>query len=159
MTKGYYHNPEATAAVFDEDGYYQAQDAVRFLDPDNPAAGLVFDGRTGENFKLTSGVWVHNARLRNSTNALGQPFMLEVVVAAPDRDYLTALVFPNMPALRGRFQGAAEAHPDETSFLQSEAVVNFFRDVFKQHNADHTGSSKRFERFTLLTVPPRIDKK
>ncbi len=158
ITRGYYHNPEATSVAFDEEGYYRTGDAGKFLDADDPAAGLIFDGRTGEDFKLTSGVWVHNSRLRGSINQLGQPFLLEVVIAAPNKAYLAAMVFPNIPALRGRFAEAAEAQPDDADFLQSEAVVEFFRDVFRQHNATHQGSSNRFERFTLLTVPPRIDK-
>ena len=158
VTRGYYHNPEATAAAFDDEGYYRIGDAGKFLDPHNPAAGLIFDGRTAEDFKLTSGVWVHNGQLRNSINRLGQPFLLEVIVAAPDREYLTALVFPNVPALRGRFKEASEAHPSEAEFLQSRAVVEFFRNVFKKHNADQPGSSNRFERFSLLLEPPGIDK-
>ena len=158
VTRGYYHNPEATAAAFDDEGYYRIGDAGKFLNPHNPAAGLIFDGRTAEDFKLNSGVWVHNGQLRNSINRLGQPFLLEVIVAAPDREYLTALVFPNVPALRGRFKEASEAHPSEAEFLQSRAVVEFFRNVFKKHNADQPGSSNRFERFSLLLEPPGIDK-
>jgi len=157
VTRGYYNNPTATAAAFDDGGYYRIGDAGKFLDPDQPAAGLIFDGRTSEDFKLTSGVWVHNGQLRNSINKLGQPFLLEVVVAAPDREYLTALVFPNPPALRGRFAEASQAHPDDADFLRSPAVIDFFRDVFKQHNADQRGSSSRFERFALLLEPPGID--
>jgi feruloyl-CoA synthase len=158
VTRGYYNNPVATAAAFDEEGYYRTCDAGKFLDPDNPAAGLIFDGRTGEDFKLTSGVWVHNCHLRNSINQLGQPFLLEVVIAAPNREYLGALVFPNLPALRERFAEASKSHPDDAGFLASEPVVEFFRTVFEQHNATQSGSSGRFERFTLLTVPPRLDK-
>jgi feruloyl-CoA synthase len=158
VTRGYYNNPVATAAAFDEEGYYRTGDAGGFLDPGNPAAGLVFDGRTGEDFKLTSGVWVHNGRLRNSINQLGQRFLLEVVIAAPDREYLGALVFPSLPVLRGRFAEASESHPEDTDFLRSESVVELFRNVFKQHNAAQSGSSGRFERFTLLTIPPRLDK-
>ena len=158
ITRGYYNNTAATAAAFDEEVYYRTGDAGKFLDPDNPSAGLIFDGRTGEDFKLTSGVWVHNSRLRNSINQLGQPFLLEVVIAAPNKEYLTAMVFPNLPLLRARFAVAANAHPDDADFLQSEAVADFFRDIFKRHNAAHSGSSNRFERFTLLTVPPHIDK-
>jgi feruloyl-CoA synthase len=158
VTRGYYNDEAATAAAFDQEGYYRIGDAGKFLDPDDPGAGLIFDGRTGEDFKLTSGVWVHNGRLRNSVNKLGQPFLLEVVVAAPNREYLSALVFPNLPVLRGRLAAASQANAEDADFLQSEAVVEFFRDIFKQHNAGHQGSSNRFERFTLLMVPPRIDK-
>ncbi|UCC63001.1 MAG: AMP-binding protein, partial [Anaerolineae bacterium] len=158
VTRGYYNSPLATAAAFDEEGYYRTGDAGTFLDPANPAAGLVFDGRTGEDFKLTSGVWAHNGRLRNSINQLGQPYLLEVVIAAPDREYLGALVFPNLPALRQRFAAASASHPQEAAFLSSEPVVEFFRDVFKGHNATQTGSSGRLERFTLLTIPPHLDK-
>jgi feruloyl-CoA synthase len=157
VTRGYYNDPIATAAAFDEEGYYRTCDAGRFLDPDNPAAGLIFDGRTGEDFKLTSGVWVHNCHLRNRINQLGQPFLLDVVIAAPDREYLGALVFPNLPVLRERFPKASVSHPEDAGFLSSGPVVEFFREVFKQHNATQRGSSGRFERFTLLTTPPRLD--
>jgi feruloyl-CoA synthase len=157
VTRGYYNNTQATAAAFDKEGYYHTGDAATFLDPDRPEAGLIFDGRTGEDFKLTSGVWVHNAKLRNSINQLGQPFLLEVVIGAPNREYLTALVFPNLPPLRGRFKATSEVHPEDADFLQNEAVINFFHDIFRQHNTKHGGSSNRFERFTLLAVPPRID--
>jgi feruloyl-CoA synthase len=148
----------ATAAAFDEEGYYHTCDAGRFLDPDNPAAGLVFDGRTGEDFKLTSGVWVHNCHLRNRINQLGQPFLLDLVVAAPNREYLGALVFPNLPLLREHFAAASESHPEDTGFLASEPVVEFFRKVFRQHNATQRGSSGRFERCVLLAIPPRLDR-
>jgi feruloyl-CoA synthase len=157
VTKRYYNNPKATAAAFDDEGYYRTGDAGKFLDPDNPAADLVFDGRTTEDFKLNSGVWVHNIQLRNNINRLGQPFLLEVVIAAPDKEYLTALVFPNLPVLRHRFNDVSTLHPDDTAFLHHQRVVGFFRDIFRRHNADQRGSSRRVERFSLLSEPPSID--
>lgn len=158
VTRGYYHDDDATAAAFDEDGYYRSRDAGAFLDPAAPEAGLIFDGRTGEDFKLTSGTWVHNARLRASVNGLGQPYLLEVVVAAPNRDYLTALVFPNLAALRTRFADVgARAVDDDTAFLGSVEVRAFFKDVFARHNQVYPNNSGRIERVLLLAVPPRLD--
>jgi feruloyl-CoA synthase len=157
VMRGYYNNEAATAIAFDHEGYYRTGDAGTFLDSEQPAAGLIFDGRIGEDFKLASGVWVHNGQLRNRINEIGQPLLLEVVIAAPNRDFLTALVFPNLPALRGRFADASQTHPEDADFLRHVAVSEFFRTVFQQHNATQRGSSSRIARFTLLTEPPRID--
>ena len=158
VTTGYFNNSDATARAFDDDGFYRSQDAGKFLDPNNPEKGLIFDGRTTEDFKLSSGTWVHNAAIRNSINNIGQPFLLEVVIAAPNRAYLTALVFPNFPALRRKFPEAAGRHSDNAAFLADNEVNTFFKEVFQQHNKTSTGGSTRIERFTLLPDPPRIDK-
>lgn len=158
VTRGYYRNDQATAEAFDDEGYYHSRDAGAFLNPEEPEAGLIFDGRTGEDFKLTSGTWVHNARLRASINGLGQPYLLEVVIAAPNREYLAALVFPNLPALRGRFADAsASTVEDDAAFLRSDEVRAFFQATFARHNQEYPSSSGCIERVLLLTVPPQLD--
>ena len=111
-----------------------------------------------EDFKLTSGVWVHNAGLRASVNRLGQPFLLDLVVAAPNREYLTALVYPNVAVLRSHFEDLGHAALDDAGFLTSDAVVSLFRDIFRRHNLAEPGSSRRFERFVLLNELPQIDR-
>jgi feruloyl-CoA synthase len=158
VTRGYYHNDQATGEAFDDEGYYRSRDAGALLKPGEPEAGLIFDGRTGEDFKLTSGTWVHNARLRASINGLGQPYLLEVVIAAPNRDYLGALVFPNLAALRSRFSDVtANSAEEDAAFLASEPVRSFFTDVFARHNNEYPTSSARIERVMLLTLPPQLD--
>ena len=64
VTPGYFKAPDLTAKAFDEEGWLRTGDAVRLADPANPAAGLLFDGRTAENFKLSSGTWVNVGTLR-----------------------------------------------------------------------------------------------
>ena len=96
ISKRYYNNPPATEPAFDEEGFYRTGDAVAFSDQENPNAGIIFDGQIGEDFKLTSGVWVRNAQLRGRINTLGKPYLTEVVLAAPNKPDLNALVIPNL---------------------------------------------------------------
>jgi feruloyl-CoA synthase len=158
VTKGYFANPDATWVAFDKEGYYLTQDGGKFLDPENPAKGLIFDGRTSEDFKLVTGVWVNNARLRGSIHSVGQPFLLEVVPAEINRAYLTCLIYPNTPVIRGELQSVSEEFPDDAAFLRSAPVAELFRGIFQKHNAAGGGSSWRIERLILLNEQPRIDK-
>jgi len=158
VTQGYFANPEAALVAFDEDGYYRTQDGGKFLDPDHPEKGLIFDGRTSEDFKLVTGVWVNNARLRRSIHSVGQPFLLEVVPAEINRAYLTCLIYPNTPAIRCELKSASEEFPDDEAFLLSAPVAELFRRILKKHNAVGGGSSWRIERLIILNEQPRIDK-
>ena len=158
ITKGYYNNEQATAVAFDSEGYYCTGDAVAFLDRANPNSGLIFDGRLGEDFKLTSGVWVRSAHIRASLNNIGKPYLMEVVLAAPSKPYLNALIVPHTMALRGRFAELSDAYPTDADFLQLPEVVALFRSVFQEHNHHRTGSSQRIVRFTILTQPLQFDR-
>ncbi len=64
VSPGYLDQPEASADAFDEEGFYRLGDAARLADPYDPTAGLVFDGRLVENFKLASGTFVAAGALR-----------------------------------------------------------------------------------------------
>ncbi len=90
---GYHRQPEATAAAFDEEGFFRTGDAARWVDEDNPTAGIAFAGRLSEEFKLASGTWVRTSTLRTQLIDALQPYVRDLVVAAPDRPYLGALVW------------------------------------------------------------------
>lgn len=55
VTPGYLKRPDLTAEAFDAEGFYKIGDAGRLADPQDPARGIVFDGRIAEDFKLASG--------------------------------------------------------------------------------------------------------
>ncbi len=90
ITPGYWRQPELTRQAFDEDGYWRLGDALRFLDPAAPAKGFVFDGRIAEDFKLSTGTWVHVGELRRSVIAHFAPLLRDAVIAGHDRDEVTA---------------------------------------------------------------------
>ena len=55
---GYWRAPEQTAEAFDAEGFYCSGDAVKPIAADNPGRGFMFDGRTAEDFKLSTGTFV-----------------------------------------------------------------------------------------------------
>ena len=64
ITPGYWRQPQLTAEAFDDEGFYKIGDALKFVDPADPAKGLLFDGRIAEDFKLATGTWVSVGPLR-----------------------------------------------------------------------------------------------
>ena len=89
---GYWRRADLTERVFDEEGYYCLGDAVRLAQVDDAAAGLQFDGRLSEDFKLSTGIWVSVGPLRMALLNVLAPFAQDVVIAGPERDHVTALI-------------------------------------------------------------------
>lgn len=94
ITPGYLGAAEATAAVFDAEGYYCLGDALRPADPDDLTRGFFFDGRIAENFKLATGTWVAVGALRAAlVDALGG-LVRDAVILGEGRDEPGALLIP-----------------------------------------------------------------
>jgi feruloyl-CoA synthase len=140
VTPGYLGRPDLTRAAFDEDGFYRIGDAVKFLDPDQPEQGLVFDGRVTEDFKLDSGTWVHVGGLRVAALAASAPLLQDAVVTGHDRAFVGLLAWPNP---------AAGLAPD--------ALRAAVKDKLAAYNRGAGGSSQRIARVVLLAEPPSID--
>ncbi|RLA37244.1 MAG: feruloyl-CoA synthase, partial [Gammaproteobacteria bacterium] len=119
ITPGYWRRPDLTAQAFDDDGWYCIGDAGRLEDPERPEAGIVFDGRVAEDFKLLSGTWVHAGVLRVTAIAAGAPVIQDAVVTGHDRAEIGLLVFPN---LAGRKTLCPKAGDDVEALLGCDAV-------------------------------------
>src|SRR3954469_17439498 len=122
VTPGYYKRPDLTAAAFDEEGFYRIGDAVKFADPDDATRGVVFDGRVAEDFKLSTGTWVHVGALRVKLIAAGDPLIQDAVITGHDRNEIGAFVFlspaaKNLPseAVRGRLSEVLRNFHEEKS--------------------------------------------
>ena len=150
VTTGYHRDPEKTAAAFDEEGFYKLGDAARFLDPEDPAQGLVFDGRVTEDFKLDSGTWVSVGTLRPDVVAAASPYLQDVVVAGQDKPIVGILAWPSAAALQTLAEAAPGSDPRPAlAALAAERIAAF--------NATAGGSSRRIARMVLLDTPPSID--
>ncbi|WP_426139520.1 feruloyl-CoA synthase [Pseudomonas sp. DWP3-1-2] len=153
---GYWRAPQQTAEVFDDEGFYCSGDAIKLADPDSPQLGLMFDGRIAEDFKLSSGVFVSVGPLRNRAVLEGSPYVQDLVIAAPDRECLGALVFPRLYECR-RLSGLS-AQATDAEVLASGPVRQWFGDWLQRLNREVTGNASRLEWIALLDEPPSIDR-
>ena len=128
ITPGYWRQAELTRLAFDEEGYYRLGDSFVFAEGD-PAKGLLFRGRIAEDFKLTTGTWVHVGPLRARIIEHFAPLVRDVVIAGENRSEIGALIFP---AAEGDFLGRLKS-------LSS------------------TGSSNRVARALVMEEPPSLD--
>jgi feruloyl-CoA synthase len=156
VTPGYWKNDQLTRAAFDDEGYYKFGDAVRFVDPDDVNKGFIYDGRLTEDFKLASGTWVSVGPLRTKIIHAFAPYVTDVVVAGPDRNFLGMLVFPNLAACRRLAPELSEsASPAE--ILRHKAVTKKFTALLESFAVQATGNSNRVTRAILLEEPPSLD--
>jgi feruloyl-CoA synthase len=153
---GYWRAPEQTREAFDEEGYYRTGDAVRWVDASNPQRGLLFDGRTAEDFKLSTGTFVSVGPLRARIIAAGDPCVQDAVITGLNRDTVGALIVPRLDECR-RIAGCAHDAP-APEVLHHPALRTFFQTMLDKLAAQSTGSANRIERIHVLAEPPSIDK-
>lgn len=157
VTPGYWRDAERTAAAFDDEGYYRLGDAVKFADGNDPRAGLLFDGRIAEDFKLSTGTWVSVGPLRAALLARLAPLCLDVVIAGLDRDGLGLLVIPDTRACAKAFPDLP-ADADSAALAASAALRAELQQRLEAFAKANPGSSTRIWRALVLPTPPSLGK-
>ena len=93
ITPGYWRSPDETHAAFDEEGFFCTGDAVKWIDPTNPHLGLKFDGRTAEDFKLSTGTFVSVGPLKAKIINLGAPYVQDAIITGLNQKDVGAMIF------------------------------------------------------------------
>jgi feruloyl-CoA synthase len=156
VTPGYWRDDALSQAAFDAEGFYRLGDAMRFVDPLDPAKGLVFDGRLAEDFKLSTGTWVHVGALRERIFAHAEGFVQDAVIAGHDRPFVSALLFPNRTLCSALCPELGRTAPART-LLEEPRVVSRFRKILQAVARESTGGTTLVARAVLLDEPPSID--
>jgi feruloyl-CoA synthase len=152
VTPGYWRDPAATSAAFDDQGFFLSGDLVSFIDPERPKAGLHFDGRISEDFKLTSGTRVNAGKLRLNALEVLRPLANEVVVVGADRKDVRMLIFPDWDACAAAV-GVDPASPP-VRLASGKTLRAIFHERLAEIAAAGTGSSNRIVAALLVDVPP-----
>ena len=156
VTPGYLGRPDLTAEAFDEEGFYKIGDAGRLADPDDPAKGIVFDGRVSENFKLSTGTWVTVGPVRIGLLAALSPLLSDALIAGENKDFVSVLGWPNIDACRVLCGEKAETLSIGEA-LSHTRVRDQLRRCLRDYNAANPGSSTGVQRILLLAEPPSFD--
>jgi feruloyl-CoA synthase len=156
ITPGYWRNPELTAKAFDEEGFYCLGDAFKFIDPEHPNRGFLFDGRVSEDFKLDTGTWVSVGGLRSQLIHHFAPYIQDVVITGRDRGFIGALVFPDLAQCRQLLEH--ERGLDDAQVLSDPQVLAIFSQGLQTLAARNTGSSTLVRRIQLQIEPPEFSK-
>jgi feruloyl-CoA synthase len=120
--KEYFGDVEKTKTSFDEEGFFITGDAVRWVDPENPALGVYFDGRLTENFKLMTGTWVHATTLRISALGALQNLVQDLIIVGEGHGEIGLFIFP-----------ATGKIPEDTIIQDGCYIAHHTIKNFKQH--------------------------
>jgi feruloyl-CoA synthase len=152
VTPGYWRDSGATAEAFDDEGFFASGDLLEFVDPKDPAAGLRFEGRLSDDFKLDSGTRVHASALRLTALEALRPLVSDVVIVGANRPDVRMLIFPDWEHC------AREFGFDAAMATEAMAMVTALRAAFKDRLAAlrdfGTGSSNRIVAGLLVLIKP-----
>lgn len=147
VTPGYLGRTDLNSALFDDEGFLRTGDVGRLANPEDPQAGILFDGRLAEDFKLSSGVWVNVGGLRAQLiEAIGSA-VRDIVLSGPGRDELTALFFMDLE----QCSRLAGRDLDWTSLANDPAVAGQVEAAVHDHNRANPKSSRRIARFKVMS--------
>lgn len=134
----------------DEEGFYRLGDAARLVVENAPAAGMTFDGRLVESFKLASGTFVAAGALRVAVlSALGG-LASDAVLCGEGQDGVGRLLFLN-PDVCAAVCGGTEdrAVPARDPLVKAEVEARL-----RAYNAGAGGGAGRIVRALIVLDAP-----
>ena len=157
VTPGYWRNSDATRDAFDEERFYRMGDSVRLADRDDISKGFLFDGRLGEDFKLSTGTWVKVGPLRARIVTHFSPLVRDAVITGEGRDAVGMLLVLDPDGCRrlcpdladDATQAAIAAHP---------AIHRRIQDLVRSFREAASGSSTRVERAAVIDSALSLDR-
>jgi feruloyl-CoA synthase len=156
ITPGYWRDPEATAKAFDEEGFYRTGDALKLIDEHDVNKGMRFDGRIAEDFKLATGTWVNVGVLRSKLIKAANGLIQDAVITGHDRDFLGAIVFPELNYCRKLADLLNNATVSEV--VRHPKVRAALQLTLNELGKKNTGSSTCIRRATLADFTLSIDR-
>lgn len=150
ITKGYYNNPEATAEVFDADGYFKTGDIGEMT----PDGFLRITDRKKEIFKTAGGKYVAPQILENKF--MESTFIAQVMVTGENKKFPAALIVPAFDVLESWCDIKGIPFEGRSSIIKNPDVLDKFQREIDRLNAGF-GQWEKVKKFVLLDKDWTID--
>ena len=145
ITKGYYNKSEATAKVFDADGWFHTGDLGYIKDGE-----LFMTGRLKDLFKTSNGKYIAPQALE--TKLVIDQFIDQVTLIADGRKFVSALIVPVYEKVEAYAKEHDIAYENVAELLDNPVIYTLFS---KRINTlqQQFASYEQIKRFTLLKEP------
>ena len=130
--------------------------ALKFADETDAGKGFIFDGRIAEDFKLTTGTWVHVDTLRAQIIAAGNGLIQDAVITGHDNNFIGAIVFAAWDYCKkvSGLDDNASLH----QVIDNAAVQQQLQQVLNKLAAESTGSATLIKRAVFADFILHADK-
>ncbi|RLB96223.1 MAG: long-chain fatty acid--CoA ligase, partial [Deltaproteobacteria bacterium] len=150
VMKGYYKNPQETAAVF-EDGWFKTGDTGCFEDNGE----LRITDRIKDLMKTSGGKYIAPQYIEAT---IGTDLYIEqIAVVADNRKFVSALIVPEFEALSEYARNHGIAFSSREELVAHPEIVGLFEKRIQERSRE-LANYERIIRFTLLAEPFTIDR-
>lgn len=143
IMKGYYNNPEETAKVFTEDGWFKTGDAGKIDDKGN----LIITDRLKDLMKTSNGKYIAPQQIENLLT--NNNFIQQVVLVAEGKQFVSALIVPNFEFLHDYLAKNNIPFTNWEEVVKNDKVNDFYKAKVKEIQS-HLSDFEKVKKFTLL---------
>lgn len=149
---GYYKRPDVTAETV-VDGWLKTGDVGKFIEYKGGKYIRITD-RVKELFKTSGGKYIAPQQLENKMKEI--PYIEQIMVVGENRNYVTALIVPNMLNLSEWALKNGLTGKNNEDLLKTDEVKKLFQTAIEEKNKNF-GNWETIKKFHLMTTEWSID--
>ena len=141
---GYYKDPELTAQVIDEDGWFHTGDTGKFT----PEGQLIITGRLKSIFKTSFGKYVNPQAVESKFTE--SPFIENMIVLGENKKFAAALISPDFVYLKSWCGKHKIKYTTNAEMIEHPIVMKRYNEEVKHYNQNF-GDFEQVKRYQLVS--------
>jgi len=150
LMKGYYKDPELTAEVIDEEGWFHTGDLGQI----EPEGQLRITGRKKEMFKTAFGKYIVPTIIENKFAE--HPMIDNILVVGENKQFAAALIVPEFGDMRSWCAREGISYTTNEEMITHPQIQARFRKIIDRYNK-FFGETEKIKRFKLISYPWTVD--